>query len=293
MRHAYLIIAHHEFEILKLLVNALDDHRNDIYIHFDKKVESLPQLEVSNANLIILKDRLDVRWGHVSQIEVELLLFGSAYNIANANYNYYHLISGVDIPIKSQNYIHDFFTKHHGKEFIGFTQGNTSKEIDRKVRRYHLFSKDFRGGDSIGQRCKRIIRAGVLRFQEILGIKRNIDIEFKKGTNWVSVTHGFVHYLLSQESHIQRLYDRTFCADEIFLQTVCWNSPYKNHIYDLLDSRNSSKRMIKWQDNMIHDWQIDDVDFLISSPGLFARKFSSQNISIVHQIINKLKLSKV
>ena len=30
-KHAYLIIAHNEFEILKLLVNALDDARNDIY----------------------------------------------------------------------------------------------------------------------------------------------------------------------------------------------------------------------------------------------------------------------
>ncbi len=39
MKHAYLIIAHHEFELLWHLVNALDDERNAIYIHFDKKVE--------------------------------------------------------------------------------------------------------------------------------------------------------------------------------------------------------------------------------------------------------------
>ena len=38
MKHAYLIIAHHEFEILKKLVQAIDDERNDIYIHFDKKM---------------------------------------------------------------------------------------------------------------------------------------------------------------------------------------------------------------------------------------------------------------
>lgn len=36
--HAYLIIAHNEFEVLQKLVGALDDPRNDIYIHFDKKV---------------------------------------------------------------------------------------------------------------------------------------------------------------------------------------------------------------------------------------------------------------
>ena len=38
MKHAYLIIAHNEFEILKRLIQALDDERNDIYIHFDRKL---------------------------------------------------------------------------------------------------------------------------------------------------------------------------------------------------------------------------------------------------------------
>ena len=38
-RHAFLIIAHNEFGVLQRLVDAIDDPRNDIYIHFDKKVE--------------------------------------------------------------------------------------------------------------------------------------------------------------------------------------------------------------------------------------------------------------
>ena len=37
MKHAYLIIAHNEFEIQKRLIQALDDERNDIYIHFDTR----------------------------------------------------------------------------------------------------------------------------------------------------------------------------------------------------------------------------------------------------------------
>ena len=38
MKHAYLIIAHNDFEILKKLVSLLDNEHNDIYIHFDAKV---------------------------------------------------------------------------------------------------------------------------------------------------------------------------------------------------------------------------------------------------------------
>ena len=39
-KHAYLIIAHNNFYILEKLLRLLDDERNDIYIHIDKKVNN-------------------------------------------------------------------------------------------------------------------------------------------------------------------------------------------------------------------------------------------------------------
>ena len=40
MKHAYLILAHNEFVILERLIQSIDDERNDIYIHFDGKLEN-------------------------------------------------------------------------------------------------------------------------------------------------------------------------------------------------------------------------------------------------------------
>lgn len=37
MKHAYLIMAHNEWELLNKLINALDYSDNDIYLHIDKK----------------------------------------------------------------------------------------------------------------------------------------------------------------------------------------------------------------------------------------------------------------
>ena len=51
MKHAYLIIAHHEFDILNKLIQAIDDERNDIFIHFDKKVRNCPSLTAHYSNL--------------------------------------------------------------------------------------------------------------------------------------------------------------------------------------------------------------------------------------------------
>ena len=106
MKHAYLIIAHGEYNLLNILVNMIDDVRNDIFIHIDKKCP--PEcITVEKSNIYYVVNRVDVRWGDISQIETELILFEKA--CTTNRYDYYHLLSGVDLPIKSQNYIHDFF----------------------------------------------------------------------------------------------------------------------------------------------------------------------------------------
>ena len=37
MKHAYLIIAHGELPVLETLLSMLDDERNDVYLHVDKR----------------------------------------------------------------------------------------------------------------------------------------------------------------------------------------------------------------------------------------------------------------
>lgn len=67
-KHAYLVMCHNNFEILCKLLSELDDVRNDIYIHVDKKVPSYPHERlkecVINANLYFV-NRLTVSWGGI------------------------------------------------------------------------------------------------------------------------------------------------------------------------------------------------------------------------------------
>ena len=78
MRHAFLIIAHNEFKILQRLVSMLDSEGNDIYIHFDKKVKQVPSIHTEKSAVFFPQERIDVRWGNVSQIKTELVLFKAA-----------------------------------------------------------------------------------------------------------------------------------------------------------------------------------------------------------------------
>ena len=206
-KHAYLIIAHNQYEVLRCLIGCIDDERNDIYVHVDRKTSIMPDVKVEHAGLYFLTDRIDVCWGDYSQIEVEMKLFGEAYNSQerlNVKYKYYHLLSGVDIPLKSQDYIHDFFDKNVGKVFLGFYQGNISNELKRKVGVYHPFPKQF--SKVRKYTIKSLIRAISARLQLAIGGTRNKDIELVRGTNWCSVTNEFVAFLLSRQVEIRQHY---------------------------------------------------------------------------------------
>ncbi|MCQ2142567.1 MAG: beta-1,6-N-acetylglucosaminyltransferase [Bacteroidales bacterium] len=283
MRNAYLILAHNEFSILRKLVDTLDDSRNDIFIHFDKKIGSVPILRTFNAGLYILEDRVDVRWGDLSVVEGEYKLFEAA--TSKGQYDYYHLLSGVDLPIKSQDYINGFLEENSGKQFIGYTLTEITPEVVRKVQRYHLFPEDFKNKRFL----KRVLRAGFIKAQEIVGYKRNREVNFKKGSQWVSLTDGFVRYVIEKKDWVMKTFRSTFCADEIFVQTLCWNSPFRETIYDTKSDARGCMRCIGWEDGELHPWMSEDYDRLASSEALFARKFSSAaDKEIIDKVVETL-----
>ena len=113
------------------------------------------------------------------------------------------------------------------------------------------------------------------------------DENRKKGANWCSVTEDFVKYLISKEKFILKRFKYTMCGDEIFLQTILWNSPFKENIYRFNDEYRSNLREVDWKRGNPYVWgsSSEDFELLKNSDKLFARKFSNQ----FPDIINKIK----
>ena len=275
-KHAYLIIAHNEFEVLQALVKAIDDMRNDIYIHIDKKIMQLPILECKHAGLFFTKKRIDVRWGDYSMVETELILFEEASS--HIMYDYYHLLSGVDFPFKSQDYIHQFCAEYYGKEFIGFSKMNNN-ELYWRTQHYFLFSKSFQSKNIL----TRIIRFLAIKFQDFLKYRRT-SLEIRKGPQWCSLTHPFVQYLLMNRALIQNTFHHTYCPDEMFIQTICWNSNYRNKVYNIEDEFEGCKRYIKWVNGELLPLTIDDIEIIENSTRWFARKLGKNLIHVRSKI---------
>ena len=280
LKHAYCIIAHNEPEVLEVLLEMIDDERNDIYLLIDSKtdISIYHDLKVYKSNLFYVP-RLDIRWGDISQVEAEFLLFGTAYK---QKYSYYHLLSGVDLPLKSQDYIHDFFSENAGKEFVGFayTEEN-AKDLYWKTSRYHILCRYLKNGNKFADCFFKYIRCSFLLIQKMFSFERKYDLELKKGVNWVSITHEFCGYLLSKKDYVLKHFRYIPCVDEIFLQTILWNSSFKSNVFDITKDFGSCLREIDWERGNPYIWKEEDFSYLIKSDNLFARKFSSVDKRIV------------
>lgn len=283
MKHAYLIMAHNEPEILQLLLSSLDDERNDIYVHIDRKASfDASVFRTLKSHFQVLPIHIDACWGDFSLVEIELALFKEAYS--KGPYAYYHLLSGVDLPIKSQDYIHNYCDLHQGQEFIGIAAHATQSEIDWRSQHWFVFPRDFQSGNLI----KKLIRAVFARLQSLVGYRRT-RLEVKKGCQWCSITHEFVGYLLQNADLIRKTFTHTYCPDEMFIQTLCWNSDFRKNIYNTTDEFKGCKRYIKWVDGVLMPFTQADVDEMQKSDHWFARKWSSKDHQLMVLLMNSYK----
>ena len=138
MGHAYLVAAHHQMQLLQILLHLIDDERNEIYLHVDKKCKEFKEEEfrqtVKKAKIHFI-ERRSVTWGGYSQIQLELDLLKEA---TNTYHDYYHLISGVDLPLKSQNEIYNFFEIHKGMQFVSYDYKMDVDDVTNRLDKYGI-----------------------------------------------------------------------------------------------------------------------------------------------------------
>lgn len=283
MRHAYLIIAHNQFDLLQQLVSLLDDERNTLFIHIDKKVSELPSIYSSYATVHFVKNRVDVRWGDYSQIACELSLFQEALD-DNVNYLYYHLISGTHLPLYGQEYIHNFYDTYQGKEFLVKLE-TTDYQTTLKVRKYNFFTKNFAHSNKNIARLNQILWRIIHRIQDKFGISKNANIQFSYASNWISLTQGAVAYILSEKEYIRKVFSDSLCGDEYFVPTILNNSDYE---WDIVYTDKLLKQEIG--DANARTFTLKDYVSLEDSKCLFARKFSESDKELIQKIVELVKI---
>ena len=179
--------------------------------------------------------------GGDSQIDTELRLLKAA--IKNGHYIYYHLLSGEDLPIKTQDFIHVFLKEHSGKEFVCFQEPKF--KFEERIRYYYFFQEK----EGRKRNLYSVFRKTSIAIQKLIGIKRNKNIQFQKGANWFSITDDLARYVCSRSSWIFETFKNTIFCDEIFLQTIVHNSRFKKNLYhqNYDNDHAACVRLIDWK----------------------------------------------
>lgn len=282
-KHAYLIMAHNNFYILEKLLLLLDDERNDIYLHIDKKVKNFEfekfKKLCKKSNIYFTHKRINVIWGHHSQVMTEMLLFEMT---SKNNYSFYHLISGADLPLKTQDYIHKFFKENPEIELVEYQQRELNKWELERIKYYNLYKKN-RKFSFIN-----VINKYFISLQIKFNVDRSKNVEVYKGSNWISISNECIKYILTQKKRIKKMVTLSNCADEIFLQIILKNTGFyeKTRKYGF-----NNLRFIDWErgkNDSPYIFKNEDYDNLMKSNNLFARKFDDK---VDKEVIDRIYLN--
>lgn len=275
MNICYGIITHKNSNILRNTINLLY-RNNNILLHIDKKAdESI--FEEYKSMVEIIDNNVNVQWGTYSQIESTLNLIKASMKY---KFDYLCIISGDDMPLKSDDKIKEFFDKNKGKEFIGIDKNIGYKEIENRVKYKHngyQYKKN-----------KNILEKILAKLQKKLSLQKKND-KFKllpklyKGPNWFCVSYEFCEYLLEylkQNKWYEDAFKDSLCGDEVFFQTILMNSRFKSNVYKLneFDDNHMALRYIDWTTGPEYPRLLDESDFdkikeNKNSDCIFARKF--------------------
>lgn len=132
---------------------------------------------------------------------------------------------------------------------------------------------------------------GLIWIQEKCGLKVNTDIELYQGSVLFSITFNFAQYLIENREKIRKRFRFLLAADELFIQSIIMDSPYREKLCYLPNGNTSNARLIDRTrpdgKNSPHTWRTSEFDYLVSQPKeiCFARKFN-ENVDFV--IVEKI-----
>lgn len=277
MKIAHLILAHKNPKQVAALIESLKHPAFDFYVHVDKKTDIEPfQLVLTAQNVHLVEKRAKIYWGEWGTIQATLNGFAA---ILPKGYDYINVISGQDFPIKSAEFIYQYFCERRGAEFITCDpiKGGNWGDVSSRVQDYHFINWRIPGKHSLGKLATKLFPKR----------KFPLNYEIVGRANWFALTTEAVKYTLNfleANPEVSQYFKYCWGADEFIFSTIIYNSALKNKI----------------QNNLIYvDWsgadighsrllEAQDLANLECSEKLFARKFDLENNPPMLAMLKKL-----
>lgn len=221
------------------------------------------------------------------------------------SFKYFILLSWVDYPIKSNNFIFNFL-KNTNKNFMEFSQIQPSynyfdyfqnKQLWFKISKWHFYDTLWYNWNSKNNSIKHwwyrfFILLNILFLNLFLRSKkidRNITYYF--WSSWWCLSYESIKYIFDfykENDNFNTIFQYSDASDEMYFHTVILNSPYKDFCI------NNNLRYIDWDKN--REWPAilvkEDFEKITRSSALFARKFSPKSKELL-DLLNKKRENEI
>lgn len=283
MKIAYLILAHSDPIELRYLCDRLVRNA-DVYVHINKKVNiSQFEQEIGKINcdnkIELIDHREKVNWGGFSIVKATMNLLERALSF---KYDRLILLTGADYPIKTDEYIYQYFENNCQTNFI------SAQKLDRSSHNLCGY-KHYRDCLPISKICSFLIKY----FPKCKFIQRKDYYlqDDKKYNLWGispkwALTQDCASYVLNfykENDKFNRYFEFSHAPDDFYFATVIMNSPYKITVDNSVDLFYT-----EWlpENKGAKTLTIVDYDKLEKQDCLFAKKFFSTDSE---ELINRLE----
>lgn len=312
----YLILAHKNPTQFQRMVIRLNSKNVNFFVHVDKSTDDAPFkrpfLEAANIFFLPEEKRMVTPWSDIAVVEATLNLLKESVEMFNSN-SYCVLLSGMDYPIKSNDYIYNFYKSNYGQNFIEL---NDIKDIwpttwqDRFERySFHLPNKRLNRG-IYPVRDKRFFNIRNFKHAYYLfknvGFGTTLDAIFKKkrqhpeyvipkggGTWWALPVETVVEILdyIKENSDFLVYHKYTHVPDETFFVSIVNKLKDNNEIKETTTYTNWLKEDVA----LPVTFEKDDLQELLGAGNgyLFSRKFDIEaDVDIMDKLDQHIDNSK-
>jgi len=274
---AYLVLAHGQPEQAARLVRRLTTPQDLVVVHVDRKAELAPfraAFAAAGVSPLLVHPRKWVAWGGWGIVRATLAGMRAA---VRSGHDFTHLIllSGGDYPIRSTAEIQAFFEGQPHRSFISWSLGGGPVMTDEERRGNAAW---YWSGDMtrLGTWCISVRGRRWHLPNERIPVSPPLPIPPglvpAQGSAWWNLSREAVEYslrYLRRRPDVRTFFRVVFAPDENVFQMLLLQSPLRDRLV------NEDLRFMHWAGNSPPTLGLEDVEEMVASKKLFARKFEA------------------
>ncbi len=276
-KNAIIILIHKMPEQVNLfLEQLLKDTSMDIFIHINKKYDSIREKLIKNERIHVPTNNLDIVWGDENILKAILLMMKTVRDTGE-NYGYVLINTGQDLLLKPG--IDDFFDKQNNRIFIdGHKENNRRRAyVMHRWPNYYRRLMDFKFHPV---KMMRRLRIEFYTLFPIWEKKTKFDVSrvtFYYNEFWCAIPQEIAHYVLDyckEKPEFLDIYMNGLVPEEAFMLTLLMMSPYKERVE--FDEKGYSHNLTYLKGSTNGHTQTntcEDIETLDDSGCFFSRKF--------------------